>query len=394
MTWATFRNTFPRTDLRAGIGSADGLGEILAARGVRRALVICGRTVADGPQLQLLVRLLPDVTVKVFSGARQHGGLSGAVEGAAAFRAANAEALISVGGGSTIDSAKCVALLLAVGAADLERFRVQEHADGGSHSAQVGTTVLHVAIPTTAGSSSEVMPWAGIRDEGRRQKMLFHDPSLVPDVAVLDPRFVAPTNPALTSTSAVTSVARSIETIYSTSRQPIAESLALTSLRLMLRALPAVVADGFDLAARAETQIAASLSGIAAENSMVSLVHAIGHAVGGRLALQHGVAHGIMLPSVAAVCLPTLDPGTLAQVASALGVEPAGRTAEELTAGCVAALRALFASLPLPRRLRDVGMPEAEIDEVTDHTLRDPMFAYTPVPVGRDALRGLLQAAW
>jgi alcohol dehydrogenase class IV len=394
MGWAPFSNTFPHTDLRAGVGCADDLRDLLAARGVRRALVVCGRTVSEGPQLRLLRGLLGDVVVGVFDGVRKHGGLAGAVDGANAFRAAGAEALISIGGGSTIDSAKCIALLLAANGNDLERYRVREHEGESAPGAPVGATVLHVAIPTTAGSSSEVMPWAGVRDEVRRQKMLFHDTALIPELAVLDPRFVADTNVDLTATSAMTSLARSSETIYSTARQPISEALALESLRLMLRALPRVIADGHDLGARADTQVAATLSGIAAENSMVSIVHAIGHSVGGRLALQHGTAHAIMLPSAAELCLATLDVETLVQVASALGIDATGAAPAEVVSRSVDALRSLIRSLPLPSRLRDVGVPEAELDEITEHTMHDPMFGFTPVKVDRGELRDLLQAAW
>jgi alcohol dehydrogenase class IV len=355
---------------------------------------VCGRTVSQGPQLRLLRDLLSDVIVDVFSGVQKHGGLTGAIDGANAFREARAEALISVGGGSTIDSAKCIALMLAADGADLEQFRVQERDGERVDPTPIGATVLHVAIPTTAGSASEVMPWAGIRDEVRRQKMLFHDAALVPEIAVLDPRFVADTDPDLTASSAMTSLARSIETIYSSARQPISESLALTSLRLMLRALPAVMADGHDLAARADTQVAAALSGIAAENSMVSLVHAVGHSVGGRFALQHGIAHAIMLPAAATLCLPTLPLDTLTQVASALGIIESPSDADSLVSASVDRLRAVVEPLPLPQRLRDVGVPEEELDEITEQTLHDHMFAFTPISVDRSKLRQILQATW
>jgi alcohol dehydrogenase class IV len=391
---SSFRNVFPRTELYAGIGSANDLAKALAARGARRAVVVCGQTVSQGPQLRLLRDLLEDVIVDVYDGVRKHGGLSGAVEGARVVEQAGADALISLGGGSTIDSAKCIALILATAGADLEPFRVQERDGESVPGAAVPTTILHAAIPTTAGSSSEVMPWAGVRDEVRKQKMLFRDAALVPDIAVLDPRFVADTGPELTATSAMTSLARSVETLYSKSRQPISDALALASLRLMLGSLPTVLADGSDLTARANTQIAASLSGIAAENSMVSLVHAIGHAVGGRLALQHGIAHGILLAPAAEVCLPTLDAQTLDQVALALGVNPDAAGREELVSGSVAALRSLTRSLPLPARLRDVGVPQSEIDDIVDHTVHDPMFGFSPVPLDREQVRELLVTAW
>ena len=388
-----FENVFPRTRMVAGPGSADRLPEVIAEGGRRRALIVCGRTVAEGPQLRLIQRIAGDLIVGVFDQVRPQGGLSGALDGARAVQETGADCLISVGGGSAIDSAKCIALLRACGEAPLERFRVQEQ-DGRNIASPVPATMLHVAVPTTAGSSSEVMPWAGVRDERTRQKMLFRDPQLVPEIAILDPRLVEPTGPWLTATSGVTSLARSIETLYSRARQPIAEALALSSLRLMLRSLPIAVQHGDDLVARAETQMAASLSGIAAENSMVSLVHAIGHSVGGRLALQHGVSHAILLPPVAALYFPTLGSDLLAQVCAAFGVQAAGLDDGERAQACVRALRGVLAELPLATRLSEVGVPADAIDDLAEQTVHDHMFGFVPLATSKEQVRELLAASW
>jgi alcohol dehydrogenase class IV len=389
-----FEHVFPRTRMVAGQGSADRLPEAIAERGRRRALIVCGRTVAEGPQLRLIEQVAGDLIVGVFDKVRPQGGLPGALDGVRAVEETGADCLISVGGGSTIDSAKCIALLRACGGTPLEQFRVQENDGRSIPASPVPTTMLHVAVPTTAGSSSEVMPWAGVRDELSRQKMLFRDSQLVPEIAILDPRLVEHTGPWLTATSGVTSLARSIETLYSRARQPIAEALALTSLRLMLRSLPIAVQRGDDLAARAETQMAASLSGIAAENSMVSLVHAIGHSVGGRLALQHGVAHAILLPPVAELYFPTLGSDLLAQVSAAFGVPAAGLGDGERAQACVQALRGVLARLPLATQLREVGVSADAIDDLAEQTVHDPMFGFVPLATSKGQVRDLLAACW
>jgi alcohol dehydrogenase class IV len=388
--WRSFEHVFPRTRMVAGLGSADRLPEAIAERGGRRALIVCGRTVAEGPQLRLIEEIAGDLIVGVFGKVRPQGGLSGALDGVRAVEETGADCLISVGGGSAIDSAKCIALLRACGDAPLEQFRVQDSIP----ASPVPPTMLHVAVPTTAGSSSEVMPWAGVRDELSRQKMLFRDTQLIPEIAILDPRLVQHTSPWLTATSGVTSLARSIETLYSRARQPIAEALALSSLRLMLRSLPTAVQRGDDLIARAETQTAASLSGIAAENSMVSLVHAIGHSVGGRLALQHGVSHAILLPPVAALYFPTLGSDLLAQVCAAFGVGVAGLDDVERARACVQALREVLAGLPLATRLREVGVPADAIDDLAEQTVHDHMFGFVPLATSKEQVRELLAACW
>lgn len=389
--WSAFEHTNPATRIVSGKEAVDRLPELMDDLGVRGALVVCGRTVSEGPQLTLLRAALGPRLAGTFVGVTAHAGLQGLLEGVTAVDEAGADCLISLGGGATIDSAKCIALLRARDA-PLEEYRIQKDR-GSARRRRVPATMAHLALPTTAGSGSEIMPWAGIRNEETREKMLFRDPSLTPAVAVLDPRLVVPTAPWLTATSGVTALARSVETLYSTARQPIAEALALQSLRLMAAALPVAMAQPGDIAARAATQVAASISGIAADNSMVSLVHAVGHALGGRLALQHGIVHSILLPEVAARYLPTT--GALQrQVADALGVDVAGRTTAEAGVRAVEALRDLLHALPIPSRLRDVDVPKEAIEDLAAQTTRDPMFSYVPLDTSEDDVRQILLAAW
>lgn len=386
----TFEHTNPATRIVSGEGSVDRLPELMAAAGVERALVVCGRTVSEGPQFAAVSRALGSRLAGVFVGVSAHAGLEGLTGGVAALEDAGADCLISVGGGATIDSAKCIALLSARDA-PLEEYRVRKALGLNAPRRAVPATIPHIAIPTTAGSSSEIMPWAGIRDEVTREKMLFRDAALVPRVAVLDPVMVAATGPELTATSAVTSLARSIETLYSTQRQPISEALALKSLELMFHALPRVMEQPQDLVARGATQIAATMSGIAADNSMVSLVHAVGHTVGGRIALQHGVAHGILLPAGMHRYLPTTGP-LQRRIAQSLGIDAIGLSDDEMGARVAEALAGLLAALPTPNRLSDVGVTAEQLPDLAAQTVRDPMFSFVPVETSEDEVLTILRS--
>ncbi|MEX2625398.1 MAG: iron-containing alcohol dehydrogenase family protein [Ilumatobacteraceae bacterium] len=388
----TFVHIHPATRIVAGEGALDQLASECDRMAGRRAMVVCGRTVASGPQLTAARAALGDRLVEVFDGVRPHGGLSSLQAAADRVAALDVDILVSVGGGATIDSAKCIALLIAR-TEPLERYRVQRGAHGHVDGLAIPPTIAHVAIPTTAGSSSEIMPWAGIRDEKTRQKMLFRDPQLVPDVAILDPDVVSHTGPELTSSSAVTAIARAVECMYSRDRQPFAEAYALQSLRLMSTALPAVLADPCDLGARHRTQVAATLSGIAADNAMVSVVHAVGHSVGGRYALQHGVAHRMLLPGALERCL--IGTGDIQiKMAQALDLDHPWRDPDDAGRAVSDRIGELLDALPLPRRLRDVGVTEDELDELVEQTHGDPMFAHAPASFGEDELRSLLREVW
>src|SRR4029079_16884885 len=156
-------------------------------------------------------------------------------------------------------------------------------------------TVPHVAVPTPAGSASDVMPTAAARDPQSRVKLLFWDDDLTPSATVLDPEMAVHTPAALTAATRMSAMARARETLYSGFRHPILTGLALHAVRLLRDALPRSVAEPHDLDARAACQMACTMSGMAAINAMVSVVHAIGHIVGGRYALQHGISHSIPL---------------------------------------------------------------------------------------------------
>jgi alcohol dehydrogenase class IV len=386
---AEFEHTNPATRIVYGAGATGRLPELLDDLGVERALVICGRTVAAGPQLAAVRDHLGERYAGVYDGVKAHGGLSGLEAGAAHARDSGADGLISVGGGSTIDSAKCVALLLSI-----ER-PLRDYSEQSGQAPPIdGELLPHVAIPTTTGSSCEVMPGAGVRDEVRREKLTFYDRRLAPDIAVLDPEITVHTGPELTATSGVTAVARSIEALYSRDRQPISDALARKALELMAGALPRAVSCPSDLDARGATLIGSMLSGIAADNASVSLAHAFGHAVTARVGLQHGIAHAILLPPAASLCLPAVG-AAQRTVAEALGV----RSAEDLSpdeAGLRAqrALEALIGGLPIPGRLRDVGVARDDLPDLVDVAMADRMFSYCPRSFERAEVVDLVERVW
>jgi alcohol dehydrogenase class IV len=190
----------------------------------------------------------------------------------------------------------------------------------------------------------------------------------------------------------MTAMARAIESLYSAGRHPISTGLALHAVRLLREALPRSVAAPDDLDERAACQMACTMSGVAAINAMVSLVHAIGHVVGGRYGLQHGISHSILLAPGMRRLLPAIGGGQvlLLEALGGAGRGSADRDGEE----CAERIAALVAGLPLPQRLCDVGVSEAELAEIAHLTMSDYMMANLPRPIAEDEVRALLRSAW
>ena len=375
--------------IRFGEGATAQLADAVHESGGSRALVICGRTVAGGEMLVRVKEGLGEACAGVFAEAQSHTPIELIDRAVQAFRDSGADALVTVGGGSAIDTGKAVAIQLAeVG--DLKSYTIASLSDGASARPLPGKLVPHVAVPTTAGSASDVMPTAAVRDAASDKKLLFWDEKLVPAAVILDPVMASFTGPTLTAATGMTAMARSVESLYSRHRHPISSGLALHAIRLLRRALPRSIEAPGDLEARGACQMACVMSGMAAINAMVSVVHAVGHVVGGRYRLQHGISHTILLPPAMRELVGTLgqeEALLVAALSDAAGDGPGtsgGRSAAELMA-------AFVSDLPLPKRLREVGIGEDDLAALAEHASEDYMMANLPRPMSKAELHDLLR---
>jgi alcohol dehydrogenase class IV len=369
-----------------GAGAVGRLAEVVGRCGGNRALVLCGATVAGGEMLAKVKAGLADKLAAVFPEVQSHTPIEMVDRALAQFRACDADAIVTVGGGSAIDAGKAVSVMLATGG-DLVRYAIR-YSPGGEMErlALPARTVPHIAVPTTAGSASDVMPTAGCRDPQSRRKLLFWDHVLVPAATVLDPEMAVHTVPALTAATGMTAMARAVETLYSGKRHPISTGLALHE------ALPRSVAAPRDLEARAACQMACTMSGMAAINAMVSVVHAIGHVVGGRHGLQHGVSHAILLAPAMRLLLPVIG-GDQSLLLDALGGTRRG-SAEADGAEAAKLMSTFVSRLPLRQRLCELGTTEGELAEIARLTMSDYMMANLPRPMAEAEVLALLRSAW
>ncbi|VFQ47347.1 iron-containing alcohol dehydrogenase [Desulfoluna butyratoxydans] len=207
---------------------------------------------------------------------------------ASVYRDAGCDALIAVGGGSVMDTAKGVNIMVSEEAESLLDFS--------------GAGVLKrplkplVAVPTTAGTGSEVTLVAVINDPSVNRKLLFSSHFLLPDIAVLDPRMTLTLPPHLTAATAMDAMTHAVEAYTCLSKNPISDAFAVEAISLISRNLMAVVKRPEDQEGRLALATAANLAGIAFSNSMVGMVHTLGHSVGGVCHVAHGTCMSILLP--------------------------------------------------------------------------------------------------
>lgn len=202
---------------------------------------------------------------------------------------ANCDCIVAVGGGSVIDTAKGMRLLLSQQAEDLSMIM-------GCENTGLGVFVPFVAVPTTSGTGSETTLVAVIRDEARKMKMEFVSYYLQPDVAVLDPRMTSTLPPRITASTGMDALCHAIEAYTCLQKNPLSDAYAAAAITAIGEHLVGAVKDGRRKKARLAMANASFMAGASFSNSMVGIVHAIGHALGGVCHVPHGEAMSILLP--------------------------------------------------------------------------------------------------
>jgi alcohol dehydrogenase len=341
---------FPRLErVVSGAGTIDLLASELERRQLSRAIVVTGRTLGASALLARITKPLGGRCVFVFTEARQHVPSSSVTELARAIDHHHADSVISFGGGSPIDTVKAaIHSLMTTG--------------GPWPSDDDGPT--HIAIPTTL-SAGEFTAVVGITDEDTRVKRAVFDERLVPRTVILDPTVTLDTPAWLWAASGVRALDHAVETMYSPRHHPMGDALASRGLSLMLQHLPASLsaADADRLEHRLQCQIAAWLSVFGLPNAGLGLSHALGHQIGPRWNVPHGVTSCITLPHAMRL-MAAIAPERFGSIARAFDIafdeERPGQAALES-----ADRMALFISrLELPQRLRDVHVPHEDVREV------------------------------
>jgi alcohol dehydrogenase len=290
----------------------------------------------------------------------------------------------AVGGGSPLDSAKCIRMLL----------HGQGHLlDYQGYNVLTEPLLPMVAIPTTAGTGSEVTPFAVIRDDDAGMKVTFASPYLAPDLALLDPLLTRSLPPLLTAATGMDALTHAVEAFVSTDNNPISDSLCLYAVDMISSNLREATNNGSDLDARGQMLLASCMAGIAFANSFLGLTHALAHAVGGLFPIHHGTVNSILLPHGMRFN-SVLVPNRYGRIARAMGVNAGGRPEIEVVADGIAAVITLAQDCGLPTRLRDVGVPAEALPSLAEIATTDASIFNNPRSASADELRALLEAAW
>ncbi|MBN1656031.1 MAG: iron-containing alcohol dehydrogenase [Deltaproteobacteria bacterium] len=306
------------------------------------------------------------------------------------YRQKSCDSIIAVGGGSVIDTAKGVNIVVTEGSNDLLEFM--------GNNRLTKPMKPFIVVPTT-GTGSEVTAAAVIMNTEKQTKMQFTSPYMLPKLAILDPRMTETMPPKITAATALDALTHAIEAFMGTQKNPISDAFATAAIVLIRDNIQNVLKNGKDKDSRLAMANAALLAGIAFSNSMVGCVHALAHALGGVCHVPHGIGNGIMLPHGMEYNLDAVPEHIAGLLLPLVGEEryveipPANRALE-----AIAAVRALSSMLEqatgIPLRLKDAGVPEDKLESIAKVAINDGAIAFNPKAMDFDDALRMLRAAY
>jgi maleylacetate reductase len=373
-----------------GKPAVDALAEEIARAAAQRVFVTTTRSISNGALVGRIVASLGTRFAGKFDGISAHSPREGVVTGAEALRAANADLVVAVGGGSVIDATKVMLLALWRGARSVEQLSALAGVRGGGGTDASAWSadpqrLRMIAIPTTL-SAAEYFQSAGVTDVQRHVKQMYAHPLAVPKAVVLDPAATLETPMDLLLSTGVRAVDHAVEGWCSVKSAPLADAANREAMRLLAESLPAMKRDPQDMDARALAQHGMWLSRVATMAGIpYGASHGIGYLLGGGRGVPHGITSCVTLPAVMEWNESANAPRQ-ADVSAAFGKagEPAG-----------AALRHFVTGLGQPTRLREVGVAREELPAIAASWDGTGPIATNPRPVrGKEDLLELLQLAW
>ena len=356
----------------SGPGKIAALGEELERRGLQRAVIVTGKTLGGSPLLDQVTGAAGTRCAAVFKGARQHVPAGTLRELQAEVERARADCLISFGGGSPIDSCKAVA-----------------------HALLASRDLVHIAIPTTL-SAGEYTHAGGITDESTRVKSGVSDPRLQPRTVINDPVLTLATPDWLWVATGMRALDHAIESSYAIRHHPISDTLGAKAILMLVEHLRASITTTGDerLAHRGHCQMAAWFSIFGAMNTRFGLSHLLGHQIGPRWDVPHGVTSCITLPH-AMRFMAGLAPERFGPIAQGFGVPFDARNPKPGALACADRTAEFIAGFDVPRTLEAAGVPRAEIGQITGTVVHElERSGVVDRPVTQQEILALLELAY
>ena len=361
-----------------GSGASEKVGEEVGKLGVKKGLIVTDEVLLKLGVLEGIEQALTQARIQfaIYSGVFTEPTVEFVEEGLEAYKENGCDFLLAVGGGSAIDTTKAIAVM-ATNAGSIENYR------GANKVREKGAPLI--AVPTTAGTGSEVTQFTIITDTKRDIKMLIASPFLIPQKAIVDPLLTLSMPRGLTAATGIDALTHAIEAYVSVKAQPMSDIFALSAIELISGNLRQAWSNGNNREAREKTMLGALQAGIAFSNSSVALVHGMSRPIGAYFHVAHGVSNAALLSVVTEFSLIG-DPERYARIARAMGENVEGLTALEAAELAAEAIARLIEDIEIPS-LEELGVDEEKLDKLALQMAEDAIASGSPANNPRQATK-------
>jgi alcohol dehydrogenase class IV len=372
------------TSIRFGAGRIAELAEACKAIGLNRPLLVTDPQLATHAMVHDTVRSnhAAGVHTEVFSDIRSNPVSKNIDDGLRTFRDGAHDGVIAFGGGSALDSGKVIAFMAGQ---TRPLWDFEDVGDNWTRANPKGIAPV-IAVPTTAGTGSEVGRAGVVIDESRHVKRILFHPKMMPQVVITDPALMVGLPPHLTAATGMDALAHNLEAYCAVGHHPMADGVALEGMRLIKENLEPAVKEGRDLRARAGMAAAAMMGAVAFQKGL-GAIHALSHPVGALYDTHHGLTNGVFMPYVLAFNRPVIAE-RIAAAARYLGLRDASLD------GVIAWVLELRRATGIPHTLAELGVGADRFDELAEMAAIDPTAGGNPVPLDVPALKKLYQDAF
>jgi alcohol dehydrogenase class IV len=367
------------TAIRFGAGRIAELPEVCRALGMERPLLVTDPGLAEMQMVKSGLASLPSASL--FSSVHSNPVGADVEAGVAAFREGRHDGVIAFGGGSALDAGKVVAFM-AGQARPIWDF--EDVGDWWSRADPAGIAPI-VAVPTTAGTGSEVGRAGVILDEDAHTKKIIFHPKMLPSVVILDPELTLGLPPHITAATGIDALSHCLEAYCAPGFHPMADGIAAEGMKMIRQWLPRAVSDGSDLEARGHMLVAASMGATAFQKGLGGM-HALAHPIGALHGSHHGLTNAVLMPYVLVFNRIAIEE-RIASLGAYIGLPDASFD------GFLAWIVELRQSLGIPHTLRDLGVPADRADLIARMAEADPSAGGNPLPFDGAAARQVFDAA-
>ncbi len=376
------------TNIKVGAGRVSELAGLCRNLGMQSPLLITDPGLAALPMIKRVMEDLATVGLNcgLYSAIKGNPTGDNVTAGVSRYRGNGHDGVIAFGGGSALDAAKAVALMVG------QDRPIWDFEDIGDNWTRVNVEAMApvVAIPTTAGTGSEVGRAAVITDPDNHIKKIIFHPAMLPAQVILDPELTVGLPAAMTAATGMDAMSHNLEALCSPFYHPMAEGVAVEGLRLVQQYLPRAVADGSDIVARTQMLVCSSMGATAFQKGLGAM-HALAHPLGALYDAHHGTLNAILMPYVLHANRSAIEE-KLQRLSRYLGLANAG---VDGFINWVIELRALIGT---PHRLADIGIDEKDSEIIAEMAVADPSAGGNPIDfsaaeyqqIFRNAVRGQL----